>query len=425
MEKHTKSMKILTLLVLSSLVFNCAQQPTRPVKEDLSLPDFSFIGLAEPQANRDLMLLTVHVKIPYSELKFTRQNKLFVATYEVGITLADQENERIAGSIWKDTVIVATYDETRLDSRYVHAEDSYLIPAGKLSLMVRVTDLFTKKSRILSDTVDHSNMYSQDLSLGNIAILDGRDHGEEFSVLTHQTFYEIIDTLRFNIHLMGRKGPFKLQYSLFHKDELVKTVNGDLDLTGFVDTLLHFELPLEDMQYSTYSLVFSASDSEGAAVKTRARFRLNISGIGFDVGDLEQAIKQLRYIADERQIRFLLDGDEEERYNKFKAFWIERDPTPGTGPNELMDEYYRRIAFAIEAFSNVQEGWKTDRGMVYILFGAPDEIESGPFEIGTKPYEIWNYYHLGRQFLFVDETGFGDYRLTNRYSDQRDWRFRY
>jgi hypothetical protein len=52
-------------------------------------------------------------------------------------------------------------------------------------------------------------------------------------------------------------------------------------------------------------------------------------------------------------------------------------------------------------------------GMIFILFGPPSNIERHPFEIDYKPYEIWYYYELNREFVFVDETGFGEYRLVS------------
>ena len=52
-------------------------------------------------------------------------------------------------------------------------------------------------------------------------------------------------------------------------------------------------------------------------------------------------------------------------------------------------------------------------GYVYIMYGEPSSIERHPFEMDTKPYEIWTYYELNKQFIFVDDTGFGDYRLRN------------
>ena len=60
-------------------------------------------------------------------------------------------------------------------------------------------------------------------------------------------------------------------------------------------------------------------------------------------------------------------------------------------------------------------------GMIYIVLGPPDNVDRHPFEYDSKPYEIWYYYDINRSFYFLDETGFGDYRLLNR---NYDW-FRY
>ncbi len=45
-------------------------------------------------------------------------------------------------------------------------------------------------------------------------------------------------------------------------------------------------------------------------------------------------------------------------------------------------------------------------------FGAPDQIESNPFERSSQPYEIWYYYSQNCRFVFVDVSGFGEYILT-------------
>jgi hypothetical protein len=50
-------------------------------------------------------------------------------------------------------------------------------------------------------------------------------------------------------------------------------------------------------------------------------------------------------------------------------------------------------------------------GMVYVIFGEPSNIERHPYDMDQKPYEIWDYYDINRQFVFLDNTGFGDYRL--------------
>jgi GWxTD domain-containing protein len=96
----------------------------------------------------------------------------------------------------------------------------------------------------------------------------------------------------------------------------------------------------------------------------------------------------------------------------FNEFWRERDPSPDTRENELMQEYYSRVARANQLFGSFRQGWETDRGEVYIRFGPPDEVERHPYEVGQRPYEIWYYYDIQRRFIFVDEMGYGEYRLV-------------
>ena len=51
----------------------------------------------------------------------------------------------------------------------------------------------------------------------------------------------------------------------------------------------------------------------------------------------------------------------------------------------LMRSYFRRVELANRFFTSYKEGWKTDRGMVYIIFGKPDEV----FRFDDR--EVWRY----------------------------------
>ncbi len=57
-----------------------------------------------------------------------------------------------------------------------------------------------------------------------------------------------------------------------------------------------------------------------------------------------------------------------------------------------------------------REGWQTDRGRVFILFGRPDEVERAPIQVDILPYETWSYFGQGTEtFVFVDRDGSGNY----------------
>ena len=52
---------------------------------------------------------------------------------------------------------------------------------------------------------------------------------------------------------------------------------------------------------------------------------------------------------------------------------------------QFMRSYFRRVELANIFFTSYKEGWKTDRGMVYIILGMPDEV----FMFNDR--EVWNY----------------------------------
>ncbi len=132
----------------------------------------------------------------------------------------------------------------------------------------------------------------------------------------------------------------------------------------------------------------------------------------------------MMYIASPSEIDYIKEAKTyDEKLKRYLAFWKKKDPTPNTPENEVLNEYYRRVDYANANFKSYYEGWRTDMGMIYITLGPPDQVERHPFEYDSKPYEIWYYYNLNRRFIFVDETGFGDYRLLN--PDFTDWRYRY
>jgi GWxTD domain-containing protein len=128
--------------------------------------------------------------------------------------------------------------------------------------------------------------------------------------------------------------------------------------------------------------------------------------------EIDKAIDQMRYIAKEIELDSIRAGStEEDRRNRLLEYWKKRDPDPQTPRNELMEEYYQRVAYANNNFATFTEGWKSDRGMIYIRLGPPENVERHPFDNNARPYEIWSYYTQNREFVFVDESGFGDYRL--------------
>jgi GWxTD domain-containing protein len=62
---------------------------------------------------------------------------------------------------------------------------------------------------------------------------------------------------------------------------------------------------------------------------------------------------------------------------------------------DLIRNYFRRVELANTYFTSYKEGWKTDRGMMYLIFGLPDEVNK------NGQYEVWSYKSMNAKFTFV------------------------
>jgi len=140
--------------------------------------------------------------------------------------------------------------------------------------------------------------------------------------------------------------------------------------------------------------------------------------------ELDRDFAQGRYVATAAEIRqygqFTSLSEVKARLNAKRTFlfefWRKRDPDPGNPGNPMRQEYLRRVDAVNEKFSSgFKSGWETERGRVYLVYGAPDEIERFPNSSDTRPFEIWHFNEIqgGVIFVFVDRSGFGDWILVH------------
>jgi GWxTD domain-containing protein len=105
--------------------------------------------------------------------------------------------------------------------------------------------------------------------------------------------------------------------------------------------------------------------------------------------------------------------DKESREEFIDDFWAKRDPDKETEENEFREEFFRRIEYANSRFLEGPPGWKTDRGRMYIYFGAPDRMDQNPMsnQPGLRGWILWVYYRYGFAVYFFDRRGDGQYNI--------------
>lgn len=118
------------------------------------------------------------------------------------------------------------------------------------------------------------------------------------------------------------------------------------------------------------------------------------------------------------------------------TFFAGRDPSPGSGGNEFLDEYIERIGVIRSRWGSnvgVRElmPWIVPMGRFYLKYGEPDDrvinynptnegqpAVTGAGVGGEPPYEIWRFSSTGFVYLFIDENQTNVWRLA--YSSDPD-----
>ena len=87
-------------------------------------------------------------------------------------------------------------------------------------------------------------------------------------------------------------------------------------------------------------------------------------------------------------------------------FWLQAAGNADRA-KELIKMYYNRVQDANQYFSSYLEGWKTDKGLIYIIYGPPNIVYQG------KEMETW-IYGEDRNFQSIS---FNFYKMENPFSD--------
>ncbi|MGI9076682.1 MAG: GWxTD domain-containing protein [Gemmatimonadaceae bacterium] len=140
-------------------------------------------------------------------------------------------------------------------------------------------------------------------------------------------------------------------------------------------------------------------------------------GQDWAISSLDEMINYLRYFASASRLQSLKDTSAEKRAMAWAAFYRDTDPDSRTSEHEALRDYFNRIETSNLRFREEgTPGWLTDRGKVYVTLGDPDQVlEQGDVSnMGQRGRaQIWTYAQHRLQLVFVDQTGFGRWRMTS------------
>jgi GWxTD domain-containing protein len=368
--------------------------------------------------------LDVFIQIAYDELTFVKEGDRYRGSYDVTLALSDSTGSLVAERVWTEQVKPSSFDQAVSPRAYSLVQRVFDLPPGRYIITVILQDNETRENRRQVRQIDVARYDVPGVRMSDIMLLSRvtvagdrrtivpavsanlgtlREPATAFFETYADSGYE---SVRYHITVLDQK-----KEKVFESDTVAALPQGKNQVFLRFD---HTVLPLGEyaLYVQAYPIAPGGEGQRSLAVTSRL-FVVRWFGLPRGVKDMDLAISQLQYIANDDEMDALRQAKTpEERTQRFVDFWKGRDPNPNTPRNERMEEYYERVEYSNRHFSHYIDGWKTDMGMVFIIFGPPNNVDRHPFDIDAKPYEIWSYYDLNHSFVFVDETGFGDYRLT-------------
>lgn len=343
-------------------------------------------------------MTTIFYQLNLSELVYKKN-------IETGTHIAKYQIEYLLFPDYQAKTLIDSGSVTLYDSTYYNQDRS-------------IIGFFEIPLKINSD-------YILKLSLNDLHSLNKTTHIKEInkkSIYSAQNFYiKALDGLPILTSYVNQDDEFRIIYNQKNvsklKVDFIKTRNSAAPPPhiGYTNTKINlnadstFEIDLYDgvstmqifKEQGIYHIYYDSAKHLGFTVM---RFTTNYPYLISDM----QTLMPLRYISSKNEFKTMLESDNKEL--AVYEFWKE---ILGNHENieEVSNSYYYRVQQANKLFASDKEGWKTDRGMIYIVYGAPD------FVYRNRHTETWIYSDKNRR---ISET-FNFDKSNNPFTDNEYW----
>ncbi len=381
------------------------------------------------QSNNDLQTLAVQedslfncfilYSRPYDELLFKTSGNEYSAT--ATLTLEVYENSR---NVFRDeitkTVTEADYKETKNRRKEVAFLFKFQLPEGKY--LTKASLFLNSNSKISDFQIDTFQLVKNSVSPESILTSSNcnDNRNEVISVgyripfsnepknllafFPHNSDYDKLVVKQFSI-VSAELAPKKMNFGKFNIVDTSNIVIANSDNSQGKGEVSCFENPFAKLIPGKATLIFKG-ENKTASIKVDIVWKDKPAIFQ----DWEKTLEVMSYIFPVESLTKLNSAPPYLRLKYLFDFWKKYDDDKSTAYNPLMIEFFKRVDFAENNFTvkNKIEGYKTDRGRIYIRYGKPLSIQR-KFNSLNFPIEIWNYGN--RNYIFVDENNSLNYKL--------------
>jgi GWxTD domain-containing protein len=366
----------------------------------------------------DVTMALVGLSLTNKALSFRRVGGVFEAPYRVEI--AFRRDGRIIQRHAEDQMVrVEHFPETQRADESVVYQRFVPVPPGDLEITISVRDQNgTNYGQVEGQVVVPGfaqNGLSSLVPAYRAAKRSATTELPDLVVNPRATVPYGTDSLQFFLEVYDSAPEAVVTVRAFVREPELTEVWQDSVTVGQGGPLASLLLAVRPELLPMGELVFEATVSGGRdTAKTAILVAFSAQ---WAVANFDETLSLLRYFGQAEAIAQLRDAPPAERPILWHAFWRATDPNPRTPDHEALEIYFARLQEANELFrESADPGWLTDRGEVLITLGPPDEIFDSSSDLQDRGIRLirWVFTSDRVTLDFVDDTGFGQFRLTQR-----------
>jgi GWxTD domain-containing protein len=377
----------------------------------------------------DIPGIDLYIDIIKGSLIYKSDNNLFSANVDITIQVYQIINNDKTLIQSRTDVVTVSDASSRVSESGEMAKLSQRIPLlpGRYEIIVSVVDRSSGNQSVGRTSTTIPNPLSDTIGVTDILLL-GKSNKDDYGFVPITTYFvqARYDTLKFQLQVTRPFEEFEtlidMKLSTFladttHARELaaIQPSQGSIIYKGIEyandkelftsSRTLRSETGSVLIEYITPvptngNYRFEANISHGSSdILYKAR-EFNITTTNFpSVRNLQEFVQPLAYLMNRREYNELSRiSSPDSLKDAIDVFWLS-EMRNSNKARQVIELYYTRIEQANKQFSNFKEGWKTDMGMIFILFGPPYYVENNLDS--SIWYYSYNRYDPRTTFRFV------------------------
>jgi GWxTD domain-containing protein len=427
------------LLFSSALIISCSTSRNLDIERGTGYnfkaghPEFrtSAFGYEDEE---DGTTLEVEAEIVKGSLIFKEESDTLQAQISIQYQVQDlDDSDNIVVSEQLEKTIKSTDQAINTTRETIDLSFSHQVDPSHYKVLVSITDLNTKKNITQSVETEIPETQKGEYNLSNVQMYGKiNDQGGWEPISTYDVKGKV-DSLRFVFQVISPQSekrmqvrsrllrfesdtlyprpmhysnysPSSIEYKGIDYDEETELQSNQRILTDYSSTFIEYKFANRDR--GNYRFEVNAQRGEEEALFKARDFGVKSKNYPA-ISSAREMAKPLIYLMGEGDHEEMMKISNSDSLKKeVDKFWLKNIGNTNQA-RQVIEMYYQRVEEANKQFSNFKEGWKTDLGMIYILFGAPWYTEDHLKEL------VWyySYNHSDAEYSYY----FDQPKLKNKY----------